>query len=168
MECNRRQSIVVIQGIIVFRYRAPERRADRRPAVQEGMCDGEACSACKRSEQFLTMLNGSVAMPLMVTPLTCMADDDPARGYIIGATLFVSGITTLLQATFGTRSEYQASLGTRSEQATLGTRSEQATFGARSDQVTFCTRSTGRLSQCSACSACRSWTVDILVPLFLL
>ncbi|KAF0300506.1 Solute carrier family 23 member 2 [Amphibalanus amphitrite] len=54
-------------------------------------------------QQFLTMLNGSVAMPLMVTPLTCMADDDPARGYIIGATLFVSGITTLLQATFGTR-----------------------------------------------------------------
>ncbi|XP_043205002.1 solute carrier family 23 member 2-like [Amphibalanus amphitrite] len=54
-------------------------------------------------QQFLTMLNGSVAMPLMVTPLTCMADDDPARGYIIDATLFVSGITTLLQATFGTR-----------------------------------------------------------------
>ena len=47
-------------------------------------------------------------MPLMVTPLTCMAEDDPARGYVIGATLLVSGITTLLQATFGTRSGHRS------------------------------------------------------------
>ena len=30
-------------------------------------------------------------------------DDDPARGYIISTILFVSGIVTLLQATFGCR-----------------------------------------------------------------
>ena len=77
------------------------------------------------------MLNGSVAMPLMVTPLTCMADDDPARGYIIGATLFVSGITTLLQATFGTRS---AQRSPRSAQRSLRSAQRSPQLGG-SDQI---------------------------------
>ena len=49
------------------------------------------------------MFGATVAIPFIICPALCMGDSDPARGYIISTILFVSGIITLLQATFGCR-----------------------------------------------------------------
>ncbi|XP_043215564.1 solute carrier family 23 member 1-like [Amphibalanus amphitrite] len=54
-------------------------------------------------QQYLTMFGSTVSIPLIVTPAMCMEESDPARGYVIGTILFVSGIVTLLQVTFGVR-----------------------------------------------------------------
>ncbi|XP_037090234.1 solute carrier family 23 member 2-like isoform X2 [Pollicipes pollicipes] len=54
-------------------------------------------------EQYLTMFGSTVSIPLIITPSMCMDESDPARGYVIGTILFVSGIVTLLQVTFGVR-----------------------------------------------------------------
>ena len=54
-------------------------------------------------QQYLTMFGSTVSIPLIVTPAMCMEESDPARGYVIGTILFVSGIVTLLQVTFGIR-----------------------------------------------------------------
>jgi len=54
-------------------------------------------------QQYLTMFGSTVSLPLILTPAMCIDESDPARGYIIGTILFVSGIVTLLQVTFGVR-----------------------------------------------------------------
>ena len=54
-------------------------------------------------QHYLTMFGATVAIPFIICPALCMGDSDPARGYIISTILFVSGIITLLQATFGCR-----------------------------------------------------------------
>lgn len=54
-------------------------------------------------QHYLTMFSGAIAMPFLVTPALCMADDSPFRGHIISTTLFASGLASFLQATFGCR-----------------------------------------------------------------
>ena len=54
-------------------------------------------------QQYLTMCGSTITIPLILTPAMCMEETDPARGYVIGTILFVSGIVTLLQVTFGVR-----------------------------------------------------------------
>merc|ERR1712223_2151149 len=54
-------------------------------------------------QHYLTMFGATVAIPFIICPALCIGDSDPARGYIISTILFVSGIITLLQATFGCR-----------------------------------------------------------------
>ena len=51
------------------------------------------------------MFGSTVAIPLMVTPAMCIGDDNVAKSEIIGTTFFVSGLVTILQATFGVRYE---------------------------------------------------------------
>jgi nucleobase transporter 1/2 len=52
------------------------------------------------------MFGGTVSLPFLICPKMCMGEDDPARGYIISTIFFVSGVVTLLQATFGVRYYY--------------------------------------------------------------
>ena len=47
------------------------------------------------------MVGVTLAIPFMITPVLCMEDDGPSKGYIISTMFFVSGIVTLLQSTFG-------------------------------------------------------------------
>lgn len=54
-------------------------------------------------QHYLTMLGSTVSIPFIICPALCMEPDDPARGYIISTLLFMSGVVTLLQATFGVR-----------------------------------------------------------------
>lgn len=54
-------------------------------------------------QHYLTMFGGTISYPYILTPKLCMRQDDPARGFIISTTFFVSGIVTFLQATFGVR-----------------------------------------------------------------
>ena len=54
-------------------------------------------------QHYLTMFGATVSIPFIICPLLCIRDDDPARGYIISTILFVSGLITLLQSTFGCR-----------------------------------------------------------------
>uniref|UniRef100_T1H7Q0 Uncharacterized protein n=1 Tax=Rhodnius prolixus TaxID=13249 RepID=T1H7Q0_RHOPR len=54
-------------------------------------------------QHYLTMIGAIVAIPFILTPALCMEDDDPARGHIISTMIFVTGIVTYIQVTFGCR-----------------------------------------------------------------
>ncbi|XP_069971297.1 solute carrier family 23 member 2-like [Penaeus vannamei] len=54
-------------------------------------------------QHYLMMVESTVSIPYLLTPLMCMAASDPARGSIASTIIFVSGIVTLLQTTFGVR-----------------------------------------------------------------
>ena len=54
-------------------------------------------------QQYLTMFGATVALPLIICPALCIEETDPARAYIISTIFFVSGLITILQATFGVR-----------------------------------------------------------------
>lgn len=49
------------------------------------------------------MIGGTVTYPYLIAPHLCIQDDDPARGYLITTTFFVSGVCTFIQSTFGVR-----------------------------------------------------------------
>ena len=49
------------------------------------------------------MFGATVAIPFLITPKLCMEKDDPSLGYIISTLFFVSGLVTVIQATFGVR-----------------------------------------------------------------
>lgn len=44
-----------------------------------------------------------MSIPFILTPALCMSDEDPNRGVIISTMIFVTGIVTFFQATFGVR-----------------------------------------------------------------
>jgi nucleobase transporter 1/2 len=54
-------------------------------------------------QHYLTMIGAVVAIPFLLTPALCMEDENPARGTIISTMIFVTGLVTLFQATFGCR-----------------------------------------------------------------
>ncbi|XP_071492657.1 solute carrier family 23 member 1-like, partial [Diadema antillarum] len=54
-------------------------------------------------QHYLTMVGATVAIPLIIAPALCIADDYVATAEIIGTIFFVSGIATLLQSFFGVR-----------------------------------------------------------------
>jgi len=49
------------------------------------------------------MIGGTLSIPFLLCPALCIREDDPARSYILCTILFVSGIVTFLQSTFGCR-----------------------------------------------------------------
>lgn len=49
------------------------------------------------------MVESTVSIPYLLTPVMCMVATDPARGSIASTIIFVSGIVTLMQTTFGVR-----------------------------------------------------------------
>uniref|UniRef100_A0A182VXG1 Xanthine/uracil transporter n=1 Tax=Anopheles minimus TaxID=112268 RepID=A0A182VXG1_9DIPT len=54
-------------------------------------------------QHYLTMIGAIVSIPFILTPALCMSDEDPARGTIISTMIFVTGLITYLQATWGCR-----------------------------------------------------------------
>jgi nucleobase transporter 1/2 len=54
-------------------------------------------------QHYLTMFGSTVAIPLLLAPAFGMDDDPGALAKLISTMFFVSGITTLLQTTFGNR-----------------------------------------------------------------
>lgn len=54
-------------------------------------------------QHYLTMIGAIVAIPFILTPALCMEDSNPARGTIISTMIFVTGLVTIFQATFGCR-----------------------------------------------------------------
>ncbi|XP_046396215.1 solute carrier family 23 member 1 [Ischnura elegans] len=54
-------------------------------------------------QHYLAFVVGIVSVPLIMCPQLCMLETDPGRGYIVSTLIFVSGMVTLLQATFGVR-----------------------------------------------------------------
>jgi len=54
-------------------------------------------------QHYLTMFGSTVAIPLLLSEQLGMRDDPVALGWLIGTMFFVSGITTLLQTTWGNR-----------------------------------------------------------------
>jgi nucleobase transporter 1/2 len=54
-------------------------------------------------QHYLTMFGSTVAIPLLLAERLGMKDDAVALGWLIGTMFFVSGITTLLQTTWGNR-----------------------------------------------------------------
>lgn len=62
------------------------------------------------------MVGGTIAMPLLLAPALCIEEDDPATSSIISTVVFVSGIVTMLQTTFGVRWFYFYSNKCRSKQ----------------------------------------------------
>ena len=54
-------------------------------------------------QHYLTMIGAIVSIPFILTPALCMKDDDPARSHIICTMIFVTGLVTWVQATFGCR-----------------------------------------------------------------
>lgn len=49
------------------------------------------------------MIGAIVSIPFILTPALCMENEDPARGVIISTMIFVTGIVTFIQATWGCR-----------------------------------------------------------------
>ncbi|XP_054284348.1 solute carrier family 23 member 1 isoform X2 [Macrosteles quadrilineatus] len=54
-------------------------------------------------QHYLTMIGAIVSIPFILTPALCMKEDDPARGHIISTMIFVTGLVTWFQVTFGCR-----------------------------------------------------------------
>ncbi|XP_069697558.1 solute carrier family 23 member 2-like isoform X2 [Periplaneta americana] len=54
-------------------------------------------------QHYLTMIGAIVSIPFILTPALCMKDDDPARSHIICTMIFVTGLVTWIQCTFGCR-----------------------------------------------------------------
>jgi len=54
-------------------------------------------------QHYLTMVGATITIPFILTPAMCMMDTDPDRASILSTIFFVSGLVTLLQATFGVR-----------------------------------------------------------------
>ncbi len=68
---------------------------DDRPPVTESIFLG--------FQHYLTMFGSTVAIPLILSEPLGLAGDPAALGWLIGTMFFVSGITTLLQTTWGNR-----------------------------------------------------------------
>lgn len=54
-------------------------------------------------QHYLTMIGAIVSIPFILTPALCMEDEDPDRGKIISTMIFVTGLVTWFQATWGCR-----------------------------------------------------------------
>ncbi|CAH0397742.1 unnamed protein product [Chilo suppressalis] len=54
-------------------------------------------------QHYLTMIGAIVAIPFILCPALCMRETDPDRSNIISTMIFVTGLVTWLQATFGCR-----------------------------------------------------------------
>ncbi|KAJ8025252.1 Solute carrier family 23 member 2 [Holothuria leucospilota] len=54
-------------------------------------------------QHYLTMFGATIAVPLILSNDLCMQDDPVAIGSLIGTIFFVSGLSTILQSTFGNR-----------------------------------------------------------------
>lgn len=79
--------------------------ANRRSNVTYGIDDTPSWYLCifMALQHYLTMIGAIVAIPFILCPALCMLETDPDRSNIISTMIFVTGLITWLQATFGCR-----------------------------------------------------------------
>nr|XP_049462703.1 solute carrier family 23 member 2 [Anopheles coluzzii] len=91
---------------------APEQSTESKPEgkargadINYGIDDNPPWYFCimMALQHYLTMIGAIVSIPFILTPALCMRDEDPARGTIISTMIFVTGLITYLQATWGCR-----------------------------------------------------------------
>lgn len=82
-----------------------EERTDYKLQITYGIDDTPSwyLSLFMALQHYLTMIGAIVSIPFILTPALCMKDDDPARGHIISTMIFVTGIVTFFQNTYGCR-----------------------------------------------------------------
>lgn len=82
-----------------------EGKGQYQPDITYGIDDVPPWYLCifMALQHYLTMIGAIVSIPFILTPALCMKEDDPARGYIISTMIFVTGIVTYFQVTFGCR-----------------------------------------------------------------
>ena len=54
-------------------------------------------------QHYLSMFCATIFIPFLLSPALCIEEDDPARSQLVSTIIFVSGLITLLQSTFGVR-----------------------------------------------------------------
>ncbi|KAG1670150.1 Solute carrier family 23 member 1 [Nymphon striatum] len=54
-------------------------------------------------QSFLMVFCGTLSVPYLLAPALCIPEGDISRGYLISTIIFVSGISTFIQTTFGIR-----------------------------------------------------------------
>uniref|UniRef100_A0A182NFS8 Xanthine/uracil transporter n=1 Tax=Anopheles dirus TaxID=7168 RepID=A0A182NFS8_9DIPT len=89
----------------------PERQENKQPEkargadINYGIDDNPPWYLCiaMALQHYLTMIGAIVSIPFILTPALCMRDEDPARGTIISTMIFVTGLITYLQVTWGCR-----------------------------------------------------------------
>lgn len=57
-------------------------------------------------QHYLTAFGGIISIPLILSEGLCLQHDSLSQGRLINTIFFVSGLCTLLQVTFGIRSEW--------------------------------------------------------------
>lgn len=82
-----------------------EQEADDENRITYGMDDNPPWYMCffLAIQHYLTMIGAIVSIPFILTPALCMDDENPARGDIISTMIFVTGLVTFVQCTFGCR-----------------------------------------------------------------
>ncbi|XP_064103798.1 solute carrier family 23 member 1-like isoform X2 [Macrobrachium nipponense] len=54
-------------------------------------------------QHYLSMVAGTISIPIILSSYLCLDEDNPAKGHLVSTIIFMSGLITLLQATFGVR-----------------------------------------------------------------
>ncbi|XP_069697554.1 solute carrier family 23 member 2-like isoform X2 [Periplaneta americana] len=90
---------------IVTKMEAEDAKKRQDTDITYGIDDNPPWYLCvfMALQHYLTMIGAIVSIPFILTPAICMKDDDPARSHIICTMIFVTGIVTWVQATFGCR-----------------------------------------------------------------
>ncbi|XP_014362079.2 solute carrier family 23 member 2 [Papilio machaon] len=78
---------------------------ERKGNVSYGIDDTPPWYLCifMALQHYLTMIGAIVAIPFILCPALCMEETDPDRSNIISTMIFVTGLITWLQCTFGCR-----------------------------------------------------------------
>ncbi|KAJ8729830.1 hypothetical protein PYW07_016868 [Mythimna separata] len=94
-----------LEGVIPPVPEADGDQDERKGNVTYGIDDIPPWYLCifMALQHYLTMIGAIVAIPFILCPALCMADTDPDRSNIISTMIFVTGLITWLQATFGCR-----------------------------------------------------------------
>ncbi|XP_058055573.1 solute carrier family 23 member 2 [Anopheles bellator] len=84
---------------------SPKESPARGGTISYGIDDNPPWYFCimMALQHYLTMIGAIVSIPFILTPALCMRDEDPARGTIISTMIFVTGLITFLQTTWGCR-----------------------------------------------------------------
>ncbi|XP_061377243.1 solute carrier family 23 member 2 isoform X2 [Danaus plexippus] len=80
-------------------------KEERKGNVTYGIDDAPPWYLCifMALQHYLTMIGAIVAIPFILCPALCMQETDPDRSNIISTMIFVTGLVTWFQATFGCR-----------------------------------------------------------------
>lgn len=89
----------------VSTFKIKEEKQQEESDVKYGIDDVPSWYLCilMGLQNYFTMIGSIMTIPFILTPALCMHYDDPARSHIICTMIFVTGIVTWVQSTFGCR-----------------------------------------------------------------